>query len=611
MKRFTEALMRLVRGLSEAVSRFPLTVICLVCAAVLICYMISLHKEPDLILQKLMFTFLLGSFLGVAAQFCFETFKRVQNLRLVIYIIAALLTAGYYLILAPAPDISFEVKIRTIVAVFAMFCIFIWVPSYRNNFDFNKIALIHFKSAFTAALYSGVLSAGCAAIITAIDILLIKLSSDVYGYTMTIIWVLFATIYYLSLLPRFSSAEETDRELAEQAAQYPKFLEILISYIAIPLVGAYTMVLAAYFIKILVTLRWPSGQLGVMVLAYSAAGLMILILASRLDNRFAYWYRSIFPKALIPVVVMQIVSVVIRLNAYGVTESRYYVMLFGLFSIVCGIFLSFRPVSRNGLIAILAAAIAVFSVIPPVDAFTVSRSSQITRLENMLEAEGILSHGKISPRENVRTTVKTESTSILSYLENRGYIKSVKWLPKGFKTFDDMKKTLGFEPSFAAAKSTNYYASLDMQKPVNISGYDILINTFLNSNMDKGSQPSSDFKINGIEYRLTLRQISAEEWYVSIKDAEGTELVGTGLKGFIEKIAKMGNMPKESIPPERMIFDTEKNGYKLRILFQNVNVYDGIDSGRTVDCSLFVMFKGPINRNAVLFPLSEMDIELR
>lgn len=190
---------------------------------------------------------------------------------------------------------------------------------------------------------------------------------------MSVMWILFATIYYLSLLPRFNSDDESDREYARSAGQYPKFLEILVSYIAIPLVTAYTLVLAAYFIKILATLKWPVGQLGAMVLAYSAAGLIIYILASLLENRLAKLYQRIFPMVLIPVVIMQLISVYIRLNAYGFTEARYYVALFGVLSIACGILLSFKPVTKNGIIALPAAGFAIFSVLPPVDAFTVSR----------------------------------------------------------------------------------------------------------------------------------------------------------------------------------------------------------------------------------------------
>lgn len=593
MKRWGEAIVNMVRGLLKAVSRFPLTVLCLVATTVLVCYMISLHKAPDLIIQKLMFTFLLGSFLGVAAQFKCERFERLNQLRIAVYLMSALLIAGYYLIIRSVPDIGYAVNARTMVAVFAMFCAFIWVPSFRGRYDFNKVALVHFKSAFISILYSGVLTAGCMSIIGAIDVLLFKVNPDSYGYTMAVIWILFATIYYLSLLPRFNSDDEADRAFAEDAEHYPKFLEILVSYIAIPLVAAFTLVLAAYFIKILVTLKWPVGQLGPMVLGYAAAGLIIYVLASLLTNRFARLYQRIFPLVLIPVVIMQLISVAIRLNAYGVTESRYYVALFGVFSIACGVFLSFKPVTRNGMIAILAAAFAIFSVLPPVDAFTVSRVSQITRLENILSAEGILSDGKIIPKPDASLNTRLETTNILNYLESRNYTKYLTWLPADFKTYDKMQSTFGFEPAYQGMDSQNFfYANLDMQKPVNISGYDMMFNFNAYRTMPKVDAPRYDFEVRGVKYSVTVERLSPQEALVAVKDANGAEIVSTGLYDFVKSLPPVTNSPKSALSPENMTLNVEKNGYKLRVILQNVNItYSGTDAG--VDYNGLVLFGAP------------------
>ncbi len=593
MKRWGQAMVNMVRGLLQAVSRFPLTVLCLIGTTGLVCYMISIHKVPDLIIQKLMFTFLLGSFLGVTAQFSCERFKRLQQLRLAVYILSVLLIVGYYWIIRPVPNIDFAVSVRTMVAVFAMFCAFIWVPSFRGRYDFNKIALIHFKSAFISVLYSGVLSAGCASIIGAIDILLFNIDPDTYGYTMAVIWILFATLYYLSLLPRFNSDDESDREYTKDAEHYPKFLEILVSYIAIPLVAAFTLVLAAYFIKILATLKWPVGQLGPMVLGYSAAGLIIYVLASLLTNRSARLYQRIFPLALIPVVIMQLVSVGIRLNAYGFTESRYYVALFGVFAIVCGVFLSAKPVVRNGLIAVLAAGFAIFSVIPPVDAFTVSRVSQITRLENILSTEGILSAGKINPKPDASLNVRLETTSILNYLDSRNYTKYLAWLPADFKTYDKMQGTFGFEPAYQGIDSQNFfYANLDMQQPSNISGFDMMFNTNSYRRMPESDEPRYDFEVRGVKYSLTAERLSSQEVLVAIKDANGAELISTGLYDFVKSLPSVTDSPKSALYPEDMTLNVEKDGYKLRIVLQNVTMtYSGDDAG--VDYSGLVLFGAP------------------
>ncbi len=598
MNRFIEAIRATTRGLFKAVSRFPLTVFCLGCSTILVWYMISLHKDPGLFIQKLMFTFLLGAFLGVAAQFCCERFMRLQKMRVAVYLISALLILGYYLIILPVPSITYAVTARTFVAVFAMFCTFIWVPSFSSKADFNGIALTHFKMAFTSVLYAAVLSAGCCSIIAAIDTLLFSVNRDAYPYTLSFIWIFFATLYYLSLLPHFNSSDEGEQSYARQAASCPRPFEVLISYIAIPLVSAYSLVLAAYFVKILFTLQWPSGQLGPMILAYSAAGLLVFILASLLENRFATAYRKVFPKALILMVVMQLISVYIRLNAYGVTESRYYVILFGVFSLVCGIILSFKPVTKNGIIALLAAGFAIFSVIPPVDVFTVSRVSQITRLENMLYAEGVLVDGEIIPKENVPLELRLETTSILNYLERRNYLQYINWLPADFKMRDDkLKSTFGFEPAYDADRSASQYfsASLDMQKPLSISGYDLIMNTSSHKDMKVHDSKTIDFQVRNHKYGLVVERISSQEVKVSVKNPEGVELVGTGLYDFTNSLSKAGNAPKKALPPESMTLDAAKNGYRLRIVLQDVFYTTGADDG--VYYSFFVLFGEPAERS--------------
>lgn len=595
MKRIKEFIQFIQKGIFRAILRFPLTGISLVGAAILICYMISLRGTPPVMVEKLMFTSLFAAILGMAAQFAFERFKEMERLRPAAYGISALVIAGYFMILWPVPAISSEISIRTFVAVFAMICAVLWFPSVKEKADFNKVALIHFKAVFTSVLYAAVLSAGIAAIIAAVDILLINVDNDAYAYMMTIIWVMFATVYYLSLLPKFNSLEESDLELTRKAEKYPRFLEILVSYIAIPLVGAYTLVLLIYFVKILVTTKWPSGQLGPMVLAYSATGLLLFVLSSLLENRFAILYRKIFPKILIPIVVVQLISVSIRLNAYGITESRYYVALFGIFSIAIGILLSIRPVSKNSVIALLAAGVAIFSVIPPVDAFTVSRVSQTNRIEGILQSEGILKDGKLTPKADASEQTKIESTNILSYLENRKYLGDIKWLPSDFNVYEDIKNTLGFEPTYpnySENENQYYYVSLDTQIPMIISGYDISV--MINSDRyakDRGATPIS-FTIGDAKYELLAERSSNNETRISIKDSKGVEVIGSGLYDFAKGFFNTQNAGKEGLPPEKMTFDVTQNGYKMRLIFQNISITaQGADAG--VDYSVWVLFGTP------------------
>lgn len=593
MNRLKEMLQYLIQAMSRAIYRFPLTVICLVGATALICYMISLKTTPSLVIQKTMFTLLVGAFIGMVAQFATERFEKLSQVRLAVYGMSALLTIGYFMILWPALGISVEIGTRTFVAVFAMLCAVLWVPSYKDAVDFNQVALIHFKSAFTSILYSGVLSAGIAAIITAINVLLFSVNSDAYAYMLTFVWVMFATLYYLSLLPRFNSKEELDIERMQTAKNYPKFLEILVSYIAIPLLAAYTVVLFAYFIKILVTLHWPSGQLGPMVLIYSAVGLLLFVLASLLDNRFADLYRKIFPKILIPVVIMQLISVGIRLNAYGITGSRYYVALFGIFSIVIGVMLSVKPITKNAYIALLAAGFAIFSIIPPMDAFTVSRVSQITRVQNILQTEGMLSEQTLTRKTNASEHTKIETTNILSYLDRSNSLGHIEWLPEDFNIYQDMESVFGFQPTYPnhygyPEPNQFFYYSLDTQQPMIISSYDVSVNIHSRPYTTNDGINPLQFTLEGIDYEFTVEQISNQDTRIAVVDVSGTELIGTDLYPFIEKLMKTGSQ-KQPMPQEAMTLDIAQDEYKLRIIFQHIdiNARTGPDEGVNFSATVF------------------------
>jgi hypothetical protein len=167
----------------------------------------------------------------------------------------------------------------------------------------------------------------------------------------------------------------------------------------------------------------------------------------------------------------------------------------------------------------------------PLVIFTVSRISQITRLENYLQTDGVLANGKINPKTDADMTLRLEITSVLNYLERRGYLKEVAWLPNDFETNRDMEKTLGFEPAYKylGDNQNNFFANLDMQKPLNIEGYDVLLRAGTYKGMNPKEIITYDFEVRGVPYQLILEPVSAQENRVSLQNAKGDKLITTGL----------------------------------------------------------------------------------
>jgi hypothetical protein len=367
-------------------------------------------------------------------------------------------------------------------------------------------------------------------------------------------------------------------------------LEILVSYIAVPLVAVYTAVLAAYLGKILVTQVWPSGQLGPMVLLYSAAGLLIFVMASLLDNGFAKAYTRVFPKVLIPVVILQLISVGIRLEAYGVTESRYYVALFGAFSLAAGLMLSFSPVSKNGRVALLAAVFALGSILPPVDAFTVSRDSQIGRLEELLAAEGMLVNGELVAKAEASELTKAETTSIVNYLQGSGGLAYVEWLPEEFKAYEDFARTFGFERTHEPAGGQRYaMVSLDSEIPLEVGGFDQLLSFDL-ARYEKEMRPLSQrTELAGKTYEVKVTRGSSEDALVTLVTPEGNDALTIDLEKAVDNIAPEMGMLKEMMLPEAMTVAVENETLRMSVVFQGIHRYE-MDQGEIAsDYSFYVL----------------------
>jgi len=597
MKGIKGSLVRRLQGLIEAAERFPVSVAGFVAALLVVYAIIGDDLNPPLILQKMVFTLVIAAVLGIAIQFAVERFDGLKSRRVVAYIAGLLLTLGYFLILLPASEISDAVVIRSLVTVFALICVALWVPSAGGRADFNRIALTYFKSFATSWLYAAVLSAGFAAVIASIDILLFDVRDEVYAYSMATVWILFAPVYFLSLLPRFDHRQNVlengscpDLSGGVGTFDYPRVLEILVSYIAVPLVAVYTAVLAMYLGKILVTQVWPSGQLGPMVLVYSAAGLLVFVMASLLDNGFAKTYTRVFPKVLIPVVVLQLISVGIRLEAYGVTESRYYVALFGAFSLAAGLMLSFSPVSKNGRVALLAAVFALGSIFPPLDAFTVSRNSQIGRLEGILAAEGILVNGELVAKVEASEFTKAETTSIVNYLQGSGGLVYVEWLPEDFEAYEDFARTFGFERTYEPAGGQRYaMVSLDPGVALEVDGFDRLL-SFDVARYEKEMEPLNQrIELSGETYEVQVTRTSPTNAVVTLVTPEGVEVLAISLEDAVNNIVpEMGTL-KEMMMPKVMTVAAESDRFRMSVVFRGIHLYE-MDQGEIAsDYSFYVL----------------------
>ncbi|NLK64967.1 MAG: DUF4153 domain-containing protein [Tissierellia bacterium] len=576
MSRIKNFLSNMVYNLKETVIRFPVTIAFLASLSGVMFLIIEDYSSLDIdSLSRYMFAGIFGALLATLVRFMLERFEGIRN-SFLYYGLTIVLTLGYYIFLTD-DEFSNAMFIHLMVISFALFAAYLYLPSSKNAVNFGDVALAHFKAAFTSILYGIVLYLGIAAIISAIDILLYDIDYKSYAHAANIIFIFFTPLYYLSLLPKFNSIDEDDTAKKEVSFMYPKFLDILVSYITIPLITAFTAVLIIYFIKILVTGVWPVGQVGPMVLGYSATGYFIYILSSNLDNKFSLLFRKLFPLILIPLVVMQFVSSYIRIDAYGITESRYYIVLFGIFSLVCALILIFGKKKNPNTIVLLSAIFALISIIPPLDAFSVSKSSQEKRLTEILVRNKMIVNGEIVKKTDISVDDKFEITNISNYMHGMGYLDDMEWFPQQYADnyYGNFKEIYGFEQYYdrripGQEEMPYVNAMLNEGEIINIENYDV----FFEINIHNKREPDEDigeFTLKGKNY--IIRQIFDERGNITISVSDGVgTVIEIPMEEFIDGLFENKNEIKGTMNQENLTIEKQNDELKIKLLVKDINV---------------------------------------
>lgn len=569
-------LLNQLKGLTNSVIRYPLTAAFLVVAAILTAIVINTQNDY----WKYLLACAVGATLGITFQAAYERFFLKQSARFLAMGLAVILTVGYYLIIRPAPEVGDEIGTRTAVAVFALVIAFIWVPVIRSRITFNESFMAVFKAFFQSLLYSAVIYAGCSLIIFAIDQLIVTVDNRAFAHVANIVFVLFAPIFFLSLIPVYPGRAELgkDAELSKardeaiaKAAHCPKFLEVLISYIIIPLAAVFTLILLTYIVINISGQFWKNNLLESMLVAYSISIILIYILASRLENKFASLFRLIFPKVLVPIVLFQIVSSGMNVMDTGLIFTRYYVILFGIFAAAAGVVLSIVPVRKNGIVAAMLIAFSMVSVIPPVDAFTVSRISQENTLKTVLINNGMLENNTIKPKSALSDADKNKIVLSVQYLSRMRYTEQIPWFPKNFDLYNDFYKTFGFNMSDIDKNlSRTISVFFNPQNPVNIAGYDFLVRAGVGM-PDKSMAPMKwEINKSGKTYTLSQEESNGQNLIV-LKDKNGDELARFTIDDIFARYSKYTS-DKSELTLEEALFTEENNMARLSVVVQNANI---------------------------------------
>ena len=166
------------------------------------------------------------------------------------------------------------------------------------------------------------------------------------------------------------------------------FLNAVMRFLFLPLVGLYTIVLYIYAIQILVKWELPNGWVSWLVVA-SMVGLIIIEFGlypvrkaqnRKADNLIARY----LPVSILPLLLLMTVGIIRRFNDYGITINRLYLITLNLwFYFVC-ITLFITRARRINWITISFALIFLLTSAFPINYFSITRNCMDSKIRKML-----------------------------------------------------------------------------------------------------------------------------------------------------------------------------------------------------------------------------------
>ena len=279
-----------------------------------------------------------------------------------------------------------------------------------------------FLRVLTAGLYSIVLYAGLALAILAVENLFsVKVNYRWYADLWLCIFELFSSLFFLAGFPAAF-------ENLESSQDYPKGLKIFTQYVLLPIITVYLVILYAYMFKIIATQNWPFGWVSYLVLAFSVAGILSLLLIypvrMEANNKWILTFSRFFYFAICPLIVLLFLAIERRISDYGVTEERYIVFGLSCWLGFISLYFIFSKINNIKAIPVSLCILALGISFGPWGIFSVSLQSQKNRLTGYLKSNEMLSPDqKIIPS---KTTLKqkdaTQIRDIVRYLvEAHGY----------------------------------------------------------------------------------------------------------------------------------------------------------------------------------------------
>lgn len=588
----------------ETFVRFPIPVLMSIWAAILLFTMIELKGATETEVwsyARICLTLALAMPAFIAAHAFAE---RLQNNRWKYgaYALPGAYFIWFWFVLEDKPqerEIILFFVMAIAVHLLVSFAPFIRDGDMRRFWEYNKSI---FLRILTSGLYSAVLFGGLALALVAIDELFdVNVKETSYAKIFVFISTVFNTWFFLAGFPKLN--------VDSPGVEYPKGLRMFTQFVLLPLVTIYLMILYAYAGKILFTMNWPRGWVSYLVIGFSMAGILALLLIWPLREDMRHKWIKLYARgfffALFPLVILLFCSIYLRVSTYGITINRWFVILLACWLLLIALYFLLSREKQIRFIPVSLFCTALLSAYGPLSASNVAFRSQKARLLEVGTAAGVYNpeEGRFVKAIKVGQVDFDQEevlSSAIEYLVDTYDAKEVaSMFPVNadsviekygrYQLPGELMKSIGLElrsPSGNIGNTRYTFAVESYNTPLDVAGYDWSV--YWNYYDEKSSEDEK-FSLND----SLLFMLNFNGNILVLKSADEKELARLNLDELRRRLLKEGPVNQYLMKQERLTLQTENDSVKVKLLIRSFSgkLLDNDVPGRTENIDAVLLVK--------------------
>lgn len=386
------SLQNISETLLRVVKRFPVATVLVVAQTAVLSYMVATETEPGSKLLCLLAFLSAGLFISIATSLWGEG-QRDRRLRWIVEGVS-LGVCALYCVLVFLTDVIPNRELPAFkignAAWIALVVLLIPFGSFLREKDDLKVW--HFiLSLCGALLISGIVAWVMTGGLEGLLFGTAALFDFDAGKKLPLVIMIVCTVllFWMLLLALIPQSERKHNA----SASMPSFLTKIVSWLLLPLLGCYILVLYAYGLNILIQWELPKGMISWLVSAVMAVYVLCYVLLYPQVTHQESWQSKVLtrwlPIVILPLLVLMSVGVVRRFADYGVTPPRLYLLTLLLWFYAICIVMLVVPRKRFRWIALSFAALFILSSGHPLNYYRLCRPYLSAKIDKVIAEKGL------------------------------------------------------------------------------------------------------------------------------------------------------------------------------------------------------------------------------